>query len=667
MRFALGLFLAITALVVMTSSSGPDVAAFALLGTPGPTPEVKANNDWAPVLRPNAPSGVITGASCVTEAECWVAASNARDRYSTTSLFYHTPDGGATWTSVPGGGGAGLVMLDQTRGFTNTGRTTDGGKTWTTFYIDGNTATQVQFVGQQVAYGCAGSRWYRTDDAGRTWNPYGTACGVRASYLTDLIAWGAVSPYSSRSVWYTADGWKNRADILVAADGEFVTGVAFTDYLHGWATAVAAVRRQDGTLRLDEALLYRTVDGGANWVRSTVGTGYTDVRSPRFTSSTNGWVVAVGKAGMQVLRTTDGGASWLPELTSAIVQGPYVWPTGGSVSDLFVINDRLAWVGAGSDLYGTPQQVLYKHYPDVVHSLTPTPTVTPTSTPPPTTPTPTRTPFVPVIPGDPRTPPADVTPGPTQPAITCSWGGDWDTVASAQPFRLSLNQASTIVRGTYGGDRTLEGAAGGNKLVGRWAGPPTFAEPNNAGRFEFTVAADCQSFTGSWGFDQSSTNGGSWSGTRTPTGDRQALVRAAYLGILGREPDPGGLAYWSGTTLPIPTLENALRASEEGQRVGAVRGLYRELLLRDPLGPDNGGLHSWVDSPLTLPEIRAAIAGSPEGSRVLAIRALYAELLGRPDDAQGIRFWYGTPLSIDQIRQEFLRSDEYRRTHPGAG
>jgi hypothetical protein len=108
-------------------------------------------------------------------------------------------------------------------------------------------------------------------------------------------------------------------------------------------------------------------------------------------------------------------------------------------------------------------------------------------------------------------------------------------------------------------------------------------------------------------------------------------------------------------------IEAALHASEEGQRVAAVRALYRELLLRDPLGSDNGGLRSWADSPLTLAAIRAAWGNEPEVQRVLAIRALYRELLGRDDDLPGIRYWASSPLTLDEIRAEFLRSDEYRR------
>ena len=52
--------------------------------------------------------------------------------------------------------------------------------------------------------------------------------------------------------------------------------------------------------------------------------------------------------------------------------------------------------------------------------------------------------------------------------------------------------------------------------------------------------------------------------------------------------------------------------------MAAVRGLYIELLGRDPLGSDNAGLRSWVESPLTISEIRRAVMEGAEYSDVSA-------------------------------------------------
>lgn len=94
--------------------------------------------------------------------------------------------------------------------------------------------------------------------------------------------------------------------------------------------------------------------------------------------------------------------------------------------------------------------------------------------------------------------------------------------------------------------------------------------------------------------------------------DQRATVQEAYLATLARQPEPGGLTYWANAGLSWPELLAALRISPEGLRVTAVRGIYIELLGRDPLGSDNGGLRAWVDAPLSLEDIRATILASPE-------------------------------------------------------
>ena len=100
--------------------------------------------------------------------------------------------------------------------------------------------------------------------------------------------------------------------------------------------------------------------------------------------------------------------------------------------------------------------------------------------------------------------------------------------------------------------------------------------------------------------------------------ERRQLVEEVYLGVLGRVPDPTGLWFWFYSGLTRPALEVALQDTPEGQRVAAVRGLYIELLGRDPLGSDNAGLRSWVESPLTISEIRRAIMESAEYGDVSA-------------------------------------------------
>jgi len=90
-----------------------------------------------------------------------------------------------------------------------------------------------------------------------------------------------------------------------------------------------------------------------------------------------------------------------------------------------------------------------------------------------------------------------------------------------------------------------------------------------------------------------------------------------------------------------------------------IAELYRSILGREP---DKEGLDWWVSTPSTLEEIKAEFLKSEEYTlkvRTEQVNELYLELFGRTSDAEGLKFWVNGPLSIDEIRLEFLKSEEY--------
>ncbi|GEM_PF-2705767 len=300
------------------------------------------------------------------------------------------------------------------------------------------------------------------------------------------------------------------------------------------------------------------------------------------------------------------------------------------------------------------------------------------------------------------------TPGP------CSWSGFWDTLTgSGEQFPMALVQNGASVTGTYGSDRRLEGTAYGAELSGRWAGPPSYTEPDNAGPFLFNISSDCGSFTGAWGFG-SGRAGGAWAGTRVSSSpERAQVVAELYRSVLCREPDPTGLQYWVDSGLPVEQIKPHIESSSEARRLEGIRALYVSILGRDPLGPtkDCAGIRSWAYTSLTFEEIRSGLLTSQErlskvrelylqvlardplwadpiglrywaeravsldelrgilqtsaeGQRVLAIRQLYIELLGRDPlgtDTTGLRYWVDSGMSLEEIRQVIMQSGEYRR------
>ncbi|HLC30384.1 MAG TPA: hypothetical protein VJM51_06360 [Dehalococcoidia bacterium] len=143
------------------------------------------------------------------------------------------------------------------------------------------------------------------------------------------------------------------------------------------------------------------------------------------------------------------------------------------------------------------------------------------------------------------------TPTPTTPPATssCSWTGDWSTEFNA----VHLTQSGSTATGTYEWDSgRITGTVSGNQFSGRWSESPSYTEPSDAGRFIFTISADCNSFTGTWGYGSSST-GGSWSGTRMSATAPAPSPTTVPIGPSGGDiAVGGGTSTDGGVTVTIP-------------------------------------------------------------------------------------------------------------------
>lgn len=159
-------------------------------------------------------------------------------------------------------------------------------------------------------------------------------------------------------------------------------------------------------------------------------------------------------------------------------------------------------------------------------------------------------------------------------------------------------------------------------------------------------------------------------------GQRADAIRQLYREILGREADPEGLGGWVRSSLSVAQVRLALLASDEFRyrqaqqldqgRVDMIKGLYRDVLGREFDVP--GLLHHFI-SGRTEAQLRVDFAASAEGAkRQLAgrrpmIEGLYREILRREPDIAGVHGWLGSGLSEAQLRDRFLRSDEYRQKY----
>ncbi len=134
-----------------------------------------------------------------------------------------------------------------------------------------------------------------------------------------------------------------------------------------------------------------------------------------------------------------------------------------------------------------------------------------------------------------------------------------------------------------------------------------------------------------------------------PAGANLALVQAAYEGLLGRAPESEGATYWAGL------IDGGSRAGDvigvigdaDEHRRFVVRRFYRQILDREP---DAGGLHFWSDGiidRLTARRLAIEIYSSEEffqrsgATNVGFVANLYRNTLNREPEGTGLAYWVG--------------------------
>jgi hypothetical protein len=131
----------------------------------------------------------------------------------------------------------------------------------------------------------------------------------------------------------------------------------------------------------------------------------------------------------------------------------------------------------------------------------------------------------------------------------------------------------------------------------------------------------------------------------SPYGQAGVFVTQAYQDLLGRQPDPDGLAYWSGLlnqgVLTRQQVALGIESSPE-YLTDQVQQVYAQFLHRSA---DAAGLSYWtgmLQAGGTLAQLEAGVAGSAEyfqsrggGTNDGFLAALYQDALGRAPDTTG--------------------------------
>ena len=246
-------------------------------------------------------TGVIAHLDDVDFADAFHGIAVAHD------VTLRTSDGGVTWKSLSRGF-EDVDMVDGSTAFAvrqaNIYRTTDGGATWDSLasapdfrrlhgvsFSDGTTGTVVGELGTIL----------RTADGGVSWSVQSseTTADLEAVQFADAshgIAVASQADFRQPILLRTSDG----GDHWLHDDQWLVVEGAFPPY-----QAVAMLNSSTGVVVGALGNILRTTDGGASWVNKThVAAGH--VFSVSFANSDDG--IAVGLP--HILRTTDGGASW---------------------------------------------------------------------------------------------------------------------------------------------------------------------------------------------------------------------------------------------------------------------------------------------------------------------------------------------------------------------
>lgn len=137
-----------------------------------------------------------------------------------------------------------------------------------------------------------------------------------------------------------------------------------------------------------------------------------------------------------------------------------------------------------------------------------------------------------------------------------------------------------------------------------------------------------------------------------------------YAELLGRAADEAGLAYWTAWMVQgnhsREELHVQMLASDEyfqthaGAARGYLEGLYADLLGR---GPDPAGLAAWGSlleagqlSPAVRRQVMQQMLNSPEYTRA-RVAEVYQDLLGCAPDPAGWDYWAGRLQGSDSVEE----------------
>jgi len=247
-------------------------------------------------------------------------------------LIFKTFDGGLTWTEI--NSFTTHQLHDVFFANTNTGwivgnqgkifKTTDSGNNWLAQNSStGSSLLSVYFINENVGW-AAGSDGIiiKTIDGGNNWSAQtsGTTLLLRSIFFLDENSGWTVG--NDGTIIKTIDGGLNWLSYSMVTNSDMVS-VWFTNFNIGWMAAGSQ--------------LFKSTNGGIDWFLQDTGMLYW-FRSIQFLDNNNGWVV--GDYGF-IYKTSNGGDEWIQSSSGRRKSG----------NAIFFVNENTGWV-AFSELNG---------------------------------------------------------------------------------------------------------------------------------------------------------------------------------------------------------------------------------------------------------------------------------------------------------------------------
>ena len=237
-------------------------------------------------------------------------------------------------SSIPTGNLNQVLFVNSNTGFLigdGIYKTNDGGITWKNIPANANTQHRdIVFTDANTGYiGCNNGVILKTTDQGETWQQLTTGMegeGVvfaSLSFINNNIGWASVLPYAM--VAKTTDGGQTWQYASIIKDSAST-----------WNQSVAFMDADTGLALLYPSGVYRTIDGGATWNQVSAPSGeFVDIA---FTPQNN---VIIGGSSGQVLQSTDAGKTWKAVVPLNTTSGYYSYITFVSADTGYVAGTNI--------------------------------------------------------------------------------------------------------------------------------------------------------------------------------------------------------------------------------------------------------------------------------------------------------------------------------------